>query len=333
MYLIQLLIPGKSYKLFFNAVSLVLFTVQSTAQTDTLYVKKYRDNLVPRILTNYKNLSTNFITKSDTSYSADYFSTGGQSFIGIEIGYKWATLDYNFGFNKENSSTNTDLRLSTSFKPLRLQMNYTNLRNLNYYRVDGTEQKDTVFIARQHGISLRNAGIKVDYLFNHKNFSYSSSISQVGKQLISQGSFILSSGVSYQDFDLHGLSDSIGEKFFDRYHSDHFKTIKADIGFGYAYNWVLNKNFVISVSEIPNVGFQQITSSNSMSVNHHSTASITNYFRAGVIYTWHNFFIGMFAYNSITASKWMNYNYNNVYTSLQLHLGLVLDDPKHYFHK
>lgn len=312
---------------------LVLSSEEIRAQTDTLYVKRYYNNLVPRILTNYKSQLTNFVTKSDTSYSADNFSTGAQNFIGAEVSYKWATLGYNFGFNKANSSTNRDIRFSTSYKAARIYLNYTHLKNLNYYRVEGLEQQDTLFNSKQHNISLRNVGLKVDYILNDKKFYYSSSLSQVGRQLKSQGSFIISSGVSYQDFDLRGLSDTASIHFHNLHDADHFKTFKADLGFGYAYNWVITDKLVIYISEIPNIGFQQIYASEDVKTNQRSTVSFTNYARVGVIYTWKNKFLGMYAYNAITTVRFPNYNYNNVYTSLQLHFGLILADPKSYFDK
>jgi len=321
----------KRFRSFAGYIVLLLFSGHLMAQTDTLYVKSYYTNLVPRLLSNFKIQSTSFVTKSDTSFSSDYFSTGPQNFIGAEASYKWITVGYNFSFTKESSAANTDLRFSTSFKPLRIYLNYTSLKNLNYYRVTGIEEADTVFSSWQNNIALRNVGLKVDYILNNKKCYYSSSSSQAGRQLKSQGSFIFSSGVSYQDFDLRGLSDSASFHFHDLYSSDHFKTFRADLGLGYAYNWVLTKKLVIYLSDIPNIGFQQISTSEKPAADRHSTVSITNYVRAGAIYTWKNKFIGAYAYNSATAGKWTGFNYNNTYTSVQLHFGWILEDPKNRF--
>jgi hypothetical protein len=313
---------------FFSILALLISGLAS-AQPDTSYVKIYRNNLVPRMMTNYKNQVTNFVTKSDTSFSADYFSTGAQNFMGAEVSYKWATLGYSFGFNRENSSANMDFRFSTAYKPFRFSANVTSLKNLNYYRVSGLDSLDTVFIARQKGISLRNVGLKVDYILNNKKFYYSPSVSQVGRQLKSQGSFIISSGISFQDFDLRGLSDSASFNFHQLYDANRFKTIRADLGAGYAYNWVLGKKVVIYISETPNIGVQTIYfSGNQEQGRRHTTVSLTNYFRAGVVFTWKNKFLGAYAYNAVTTGKWSGFNYNDVYTSLQLHFGMVLNAPK-----
>jgi hypothetical protein len=309
------------------------FAMPAFAQQDTLYVQRYANNLVPRIFTNYKVQATNFVTRSDTSYTGDYFSTGGQNFIGAEVSYRGLTLGYNFGFNKGDGAPNRDIRVSTSFKPLRISLNYTDLKNLNYYRVIGLEKLDTVFNAWQDNISLRNVGLKIDYIVNHNKFYYSSSIAQVGRQLKSQGSLIASTGISYQDFDLRGLSDSASLNFLGLYSANHFKTIKADLGVGYAYNWVITKKWVLYLSETPNIGIQQIKSSQSLEVDSDVTVSFTNYMRAGIIYTWKNKFLGAYAYNTVTTVRWPGYNYNNNYTTFQLHFGLVLNDPKPYLMK
>jgi hypothetical protein len=312
-------------------VLFLLVAVSTLAQrTDTLYIESYYNDLVPRVQSNFKVQTASFVTKTDTSFSADYFSTGGQGSVGGEVSYKWATLGYTFGFDRKNAATNTDFRFSTSWKPLRVTLNYTSLHHLDYYRVNlvsgeagASDEKDTVFRFRQHNITLRNAGLKVDYVLNSRRCYYSSSMGQYARQLRSQGSFIVSGGIFYQDFDLRGLTDTARSNFLAHYPDDHLQTIKADLGLGYAYNWVVTKRLVIGVSDIPNIGFQQIRIPGG-DAKPQATVSFTNYVRAGVTYTWKNRFAGVYAYNSVTAVRCNGYSHNNVYTSVQLHFGMVL---------
>ena len=310
-------------------ISLLFFAAGAGAQTDSLYIKSYYENLVPRFLYNYKVQFTSFITRLDSLYSVDYFSTGSQNFVGADLGYKWMTLGYNVSFNKENTRANTDLRFSTSYKPLSLQMNYTSLKNLNYYRVNGRKEQDTMFAERQHHIVLQNIGLRLEYVFNYKKFCYSTAFSQGGRQLKSQGSFICSSSMALQDFDLRGLSDTSGLLFFDRFISNRVRSTRIDLGAGYAYNWVIGKNLVLSVSEIPNLGFQKIVTSLEGSYSFpYPSVSFTNYVRAGLIYTRSRLFAGAYIYNAYTASRWLVYQYSNAYTSVQLYAGMVLDAPR-----
>jgi len=303
------------------------------AQTDTLYARRFDDNLIPRFMTSFKAQTTSFITHSGDLYSVDRFSTGGQGFAGIELGYKWATIGYNLGFNRENSTANTDFRFATSYKGLRLQANYTSLRNLSYMRIDGREQKDTLFKFRQHNIALHNVGFKLDYVFNRSRFYYAASLAQSGQQVRSCGSFLVSGGASYQDFDLRNLSDSAGLRFRERYPADRLKTLRVDIGPGYAYNWVANRYLVFHISEIPNLSLQQLSTGNLAGSGSRLGLSFTNYIRAGFTYTRRNAFGGIYVYNTVTTSRWAQYSYNNYYTSVQLHIGLVLGDPKRYLKK
>jgi hypothetical protein len=98
---------------------------------------------------------------------------------------------------------------------------------------------------------------------------------------------------------------------------------------GYAYNWVIGKRLVLAISEIPNIGFQYLASSRyDANTRQRSTVSFTNYVRSGLIYTFNRCFAGACLYNTVTASRWNGFNYNNVYTSFQLYLGLVLDTPE-----
>jgi hypothetical protein len=317
-------------------IALMLFLLWPgiyAAQTDTFYVKSYYNSLVPRFLYSYKNQITNFTqVYGDTAYSRDHFTTGHQNFMGGDLSYKWVTIGYNSTFNKENSSNNTDLRFATSYRPVHVQLNYSNLKNLNYFRLNTREydgEADTVFVSRERKIELRNFGMKVEYIFNHRRFCYSSAYSQGGKQLRSQGSFIVSSGLFYQNFDLRGLSDSSQLKFTDRYGANRFKSGRMDIGVGYAYNWVIKKCLVLAISEIPNIGFQHVAShQGNFDSRERSSVSFTNYVRSGLIYTFNRYFAGAYLYNTVTASKWNGFNYSNVYTSFQLYLGLVLDTPE-----
>lgn len=311
---------------------LPLLPIVLTAQTDSLYVKSYYNKLVPRFLYSYKSQITNFSENfGDTAYSRDHFTTGHQNFIGGDLSYKWITIGYNSTFNKENSSNNTDLRFATSYRPLHVQVNYTNLKNLNYFRLNSRAydgEADTVFVLRERKIELRNFGMKIEYIFNHRRFCYSSAYSQGGRQLRSQGSFIVSSGLFYQDFDLRGLSDSGALKFTDRYGANMFRSGRMDIGVGYAYNWVIKKCLVLAISEIPNIGFQHVASGQGdFNSRERSSVSFTNHVRGGLIYTVRRCFVGACLYNMVTAGKWQKFNYNNVYTSFQLYFGMVLDTP------
>jgi hypothetical protein len=322
-------------QLLLAAASLLLCLLpgQVHSQADTLYLQNYYNNLIPRVLTSFKSQSTQFVTSRDSSYAADHFSTGAQFFAGAELSYKWASIGYNYGFNPANSSSNTDLRFSTSYKPLRFQANYTSLRNLNYFRVNGPEQEDTVRFVQHHTIPLRNAGLKIDYIFNYKKCYYSSSVGQYGRQLRSRGTFLLSSGISWQDFDLKSLPDSAAQEFVKQYDADHFRTVRLDVGPGYGYNWVIKRNWVICISEIPNLGFQWVSTSTDNRRQQRMTVSFTNYVRSGVTYSWKNMFAGAYLYNSVTVSGWDGFNYNNVYTTCQLHFGVVLGDPEEYLRR
>ena len=315
--------PGRAAWLLF-----LLWRGLFTAQADTLYVKSYYNNLVPRFLYSYKSQITRFGENlSDSLLSADIFTTGHQNFMGGDLSYKWITIGYNSTFNRENSKSNTDLRFSTSYKPYHIQVNYTHLRNMNYLRLNNEE--DTVFVLRERGIVLRNFGLKLEYVPGYRQFCYSSAYSQGGRQLRSKGSFLLSSGMCYQDFDLRGLSDSGAVKFADRYGANVIRSSRIDFGVGYAYNWVIKKCLVLAISEIPNIGVQHVASSQgSFNSRQRSTVCFTNYVRSGLIYTANRFFVGAYLYNMVTASKWQKFNYSNVYTSFQLYLGLVLDPPE-----
>lgn len=89
-------------------------------------------------------------------------------------------------------------------------------------------------------IKIRHYGALGQYIFNHKRFSYKAAFDQDERQLKSAGSWLLGGNI----FKSTLRSDST----FTFNNSTLMKRIQLGVNVGYAYNWVLNRNFFLSGS-------------------------------------------------------------------------------------
>ncbi len=319
----------------FCSILLVFFYCITTlvAQSDSAYIQSYYNNVIPRGLYNYKNQEINlYESLSDSTGLYDSFSTGNQHFLGGDVSYKWCTLGYNFSLNPKQSKRNTDLRFSTAYKPLQLQVFITRLQNLNYiFAIDSLYKTkiDTLASTNEQNIKLINIGTKLEYVFNHKKYCYSAGFSQGGRQIKSAGSVIASAGIFYDHFSLRNLSEKVKIKFDKIKGFNEVEFIRLDVGAGYGYNWVLLKNWTIAFTEIPNIGFQSLyTGLNDKKTDKFFIVSFTNQAKGGVLYTYNRFFIGASAYNSLTVIQIRNNLYSNVYTTVNIYSGWILGKLK-----
>lgn len=201
----------RKYPFFFL---LLFFLFKKTkSQTDTNYIKSYYNKIIPRALgaNKIQDFILDYYTSDSkkTNYKSDDYSTNNQFFIGMDISYKWLTIGYNYGINKENSTSNSDLRISTSYKPIVIQLAYSNLKNLTYNYTDTLTQEIQTFKPLNN--SFKNFGVKFEYVFNYKKFCSSAAFTQGGRQIKSKGSVISTLGYFRDDFDFGNIPEGINQ--------------------------------------------------------------------------------------------------------------------------
>ncbi|MNJ85812.1 hypothetical protein D3C87_32920 [compost metagenome] len=304
------------------------------AQTDTNYIESNYRKMVPRGIWTYKNQDIAFTTKtSDSTFLKANFGTGSQFQLGGAISYKWINLGYSFSLSPNNSRRNMDFRFSTAYRPFQIQFNLSYLQNLDYtlsYGKNG-ESYDTIITQREKEIRIITSKLKVDYVFNYRKYSYSAGFTPVSRQLKSAGSFIVSGAVSNDRASLDQLS-ALTKPAFDSINGFTNLIINGfDLGGGYGYNWVIGKHWTLSFIEIPQLGFNFMRATSASPDKYFFTAGFVNHFKAGFIYTNKRFFSGLAAYSLVTTSKVKTSNYSNVYNSVVVYFGWVLDWKKNWF--
>jgi hypothetical protein len=315
--------------------SLTTFTINLNAQTDSTYIQSYYPCIVPRVLYTFKQQDI-FIDSyiSENKYNSENFSTGEQHFIGGDIGYKWLTLGYSYGINKENTLKNIDLRFATTYKAVNFQANYTSLDNLSYIYYDANLVQQNTF--KPIGNKFFNVGAKIDYIFKFKKFCYTAGFSQGGKQLKSKGSVIATLGCFKNNFSIGAVPGYLDRdtNIFNVLKINGISDYLVETGVGYAYNWVIKKHFLISVVEVPCVGFQNLKiSSNDDKNKAYFRVPFVNYFKLGFVLHVKQFFTGLSINNIVRVSEVDNFDYSQVNTSVSLYVGIVFPNTKFKFRK
>ncbi len=317
--------PQKLYKILLFSFSLIN-QFQLISQNDTTkYVQSYYNAIVPRALYTFKRQEIgidNYV--DDNTYTSEYFSTSNQYFIGGDISYKWITLGYGYGINRENTSKNLDLRFATTYKPINLQANYTHLNNLTYSYFDTTFTEKQSF--KPIGNEFYNYGVKVDYIFNYKRFCYSAGYTQGGKQLISKGSFIASAAFSKNKFSIGDIPSNLvrDSVFFNTLKLRAINDWSGELGFGYSYNWVIKKKLLIAVTELPSIGFQQLTlTRNEDKSKTYFRNPFVNYFKLGVVWHIGSFFTGVSTNVIVRVSTVDKFDYYQTNVNANFHVGWV----------
>ena len=189
---------------------------------------------------------------------------------GPYAGWKWVFLGYCFELGKLNFDDGRrefDFSMYSSQVGVDLFYRRTGsdykLRDANLGEgIDASELNDQPFDGLKVGIT----GFNVYYIFNHGRFSYPAAFSQSTIQKISCGSWL--AGVGYTrhslDFDYQSLQSLINEKMGE--HSVlldsglMFNTVRyydVSLSGGYAYNWVLAKNWLLASSLQMALGYKR----------------------------------------------------------------------------
>lgn len=318
-------------KLFYFCLFFSFLKAKVNAQSDTSFIDSYYNAIVPRGVYTFKQQNIIIDSYVNTSnYNSEDFSTGDQHFLGADVGYKWMTLGYSFGINAQNTNRNLDLRFSTTYKPFNFQANYTQLDNLTYSYFDTTFSEKSTF--KPINNTFVNIGFKVDYIFNYKKYCYSAGFSQGGKQLKSKGSVIGTLAYTESDFAIGDVPTYLNRDstIFNVLKINAIKSHLMELGAGYAYNWVIQKHFLVAVSEVPCIGFQQLDVGRQGELSKtYNRVSFVNYFRLGLVWHVNRFFTGFSVYNTIRVSEVDKFDYTQNNVNVALYAGWVFTTKPH----
>lgn len=212
-----------------------------SAKVDSIYIKPYDQKLSIRV---YQGKSFIFLTH-ETEDEELSFQPNNPLAIGVGFSLKnfFFGLNYAYGFDfmrdKEYGKT----------KAFDFQFH-------NYgrqYAIDLFIQKYKGFYSDEEelllfpDLSITQYGLYGQYVFNHKKFSYKAAFDQSEVQLKSAGSWLIGTGVYLNNINT-GTELLFGEKTDNN-------NFQFGISAGYAFNWVINRYWLVSLSVTTGIHF------------------------------------------------------------------------------
>lgn len=216
--------------------------------------------------------------------------------IGVHISYLAVSVGYDMNLNKFfNGYERSRKRVNFSFNCALFSADFYIQNNdltthITKFKTADLDLKPRI---RFDGMKTDRWGFDIYYFFNNKRYSQAAAFSYTRRQLKSQGSWYL--GLSYcnqkYNFDFNTLpleiTDPLENTIEDLIYRTDTKTYA--IKGGYAYNWVPHKNWLVSISESPIIGYR----TGKVNYTNKHCLAFSNILRAGVVYNLNKFFVGI----------------------------------------
>ena len=181
--------------------------------------------------------------------------------VGPYVGWKWFFLGYTFELGNINlAHIKQQLDLSIYSSQIGIDLFYR--RTGNDYKLRDAYLGKTVYtrpLEEQsfNGVKAGITGFNVYYIFNHRRFSYPAAFSQSTQQKVSCGSWMAGMGYTSNslDVDHERLQNLINERLGNTAVPLDSGLMISNVSYndfnisgGYAYNWVLGKNWLFGAS-------------------------------------------------------------------------------------
>lgn len=234
-----------SQKRTFLILTYIMFLcIYCSAQVDSLYIKPFRQELSIRPHIYYK---TTMLTHEIDERNEVTYMPNSPVGIGMGISYKNYSISAGYAFDfmrdKERGKTKAfDFQYHYYGRKFIFDIFFQNYKGL--YTED--KKKDDLFY-HFPDIQISQYGVYGQYVFNNKKFSYQAAFNQSERQLKSAGSFQLGGGIYYNQI----KSDST----LSLYDKNKLNSYQISISGGYAYTWVIKRNYYISGSIAGGINF------------------------------------------------------------------------------
>ncbi len=240
--------------------------IQAFDEFDTTYITPNRYNWA-FMLQNTNSFEFYDLSSRKPDQSLSFASRPTAKF-GPYIGWRWIFLGYTFDIasyrnGQESRRTEFDLCLYSSM----LGCDLIYRRTGDNFRIKSTTgfgpAAEQIEGHQYNGIRIEVTGMNVYYVFNHKHFSYPAAFAQSTVQRKSCGTWQagLSCTRHAMTFDYDLLPDEITSSpeypLKEEFMFDKIDYMDYSVSFGYAYNWVFKRNWLLSCSLEPAIGYKK----------------------------------------------------------------------------
>lgn len=206
------------------------------------------------------------------------------SFMAVSVGYSVSVSNLLNGGKLSN-------KFDFSFTCARFAADFYFWENSNEIKVRYTDKSvdDEQHDFRQTGITRKAMGLTAFYFFNNRKYAQAAAYCFSKYQKRSAGSWL--AGLSFQHFDAKA-NDELPDDVPDYIHLQNVLPILYDdycVLFGYGYNWVLNRHWLLNLTATPYIGYR-----NNYYHADDKTSAISLNLRArlGLVYNHPKFFAG-----------------------------------------
>lgn len=317
--------------------------VRNFSRFDTTYIEPNR------YVWTLMGQNTNFFQRISMSSHLEDGKTQTLSFaprpsfkVGPYVGWNWIFLGYGVDVSRPQSAGKaTEFSLSLYSNKVGIDMVYLrNKGNFVMRRTAGFENIDRHAFNGQDfsGLSANSLIVNAYYVLNHQHFSYPAAYNQSTRQKISTGSMLLGARYNKQSmfFNYLKLPDELllpKEEGTDSSLAKDFKfqifsTQDFSINFGYAYNWVLSKNWLLAGSITPSLGYRREKSNREK--DHSMVRRAMNYVamdlqgRAGVVWNNGKVFAGASYISMLCGYKRKHLVISNSINYINFYAGIYL---------
>ncbi|MBP5561555.1 MAG: DUF4421 domain-containing protein [Muribaculaceae bacterium] len=218
--------------------------------------------------------------------------------IGVNLSFMAVSLGYSVGVSNLIHGEKVSDKVDFSFTCARFAADAYYWENKNeitvYYtdkRIDNERHK-----LRQPGITRKAMGATAYYFFNNRRYAQAAAYCFSKYQKRSAGSFL--AGISLQHFDVRFDVEKLSEEGQDYIptQEDAPRILYNDycVLFGYGYNWVLGKKWLLNFTVTPYLGYRyNLKPSSDL---RQSAFSLNLRARIGAVYNHKRFFMGLQGY-------------------------------------
>ncbi len=281
------------------------------SKVDTNYIKDLSEhfNLFVYGKTKYKK----FGIKNKQSHQEIKYHPNDKFNVGFGFNYKWLGLGIAFNLpfinnddDKYGKTKRFDAQMNVFAHTFLLDFYFNFYRG--YYLSNPKVINSNFDASGQYplvpSMITSDFGLSYYYILNHKKFSYRASFIQNEKQKKRSGSIILGfiTHLSHTSADTSLVPTSFlkGINEFEKYKLKSFSEFDLGPMFGYAYNFVIRKKFLITLSVVPGVVLQRVTAKGNYNGKDYNIENI----KPGLVFN--NRFA--FSYNGEVYFWGINYN-------------------------
>jgi hypothetical protein len=234
---------------------------------DTNYVRSFYDDLIVRLYSANRN---NFVHFNDVAEDLDLKYLPNDYFdLGAGLNYKWFGINVGtkigeFSDDDSRYGKTSSFGLQSYLYARKFTVDVMAMKTRGYYlKLENAPRDERISqheYYKRRDVRTRNIGINLNYVMNHRRFSYKAAFKQNELQKKSAGSVIFGGGfyLLTVDADSAFVPRGISSNYFVGWRElDAFKCYTINGNLEYAYSWVPMKNWIATGAYRLSLGMQK----------------------------------------------------------------------------